>query len=649
MSRRSFTALLIVPVLSFAASPARAAVGDLIDVVPEGAYSVWHRMATPDTALVDGYFYEVVDAVLAARFDQVVLDVMASAGAPEETVAGITTVRNAVASMLGSVPWRDMVQQEFVVAESMDPPFVRQFSMPSYLFACKPESERVPVLVDALTGLLGSLVAIVGPDVSYDVSPHAGLDGRSTDVHTVTIPQQDDLTVLQMAFTDEHILVGCGAEFFGRALDLASGGEGRPLARTERWSAAFTGLPSDASGRVFLDYRQMMDGIQGLTTMLAQREHDAGRWMRILDEAFGLFGFVDTVGMTSTCRGNQIVTETLTRFDPASAPANPLHRSGIAQPYSGELLDYVPADVVAFETRGAVDLAPMYQFALDRLRSYWPQAEDALWAFDVLQAAVDLSVEDDLLSWLGSEHVSMEIPSQRRHAADGATDSVTLSLLRDPGAARKCLDRLTAVFQAAVPRLMGKLHAVLEQTGVPIIPNLHLRRSTGIFSMLHELELTVGNFPVPKLTFGVLGNLLVVTTSEEALDHCLAVAAGDFDNLGERPTVAGLLEGGAYTSASLRPVGLRMAQATQAVAGFGGIMQGVLSAVSMNNDPRVSQAVSVVSGILPKITDVMSKVDFLGDQVRFSESRDGGLASYECATQYILSPEQRPSYMASAR
>ena len=62
-----------------------------------------------------------------------------------------------------------------------------------------------------------------------------------------------------------------------------------------------------------------------------------------------------------------------------------------------------------------------------------------------------------------------------------------------------------------------------------------------------------------------------------------------------------------------------------------------------------AQSRNVVTGVLPKITGVLQTIDFLGDEVHSSELREGGLVCYERSTQYMLTPEQRPSYVATNR
>ncbi|MCB9898178.1 MAG: hypothetical protein H6825_09265 [Planctomycetes bacterium] len=648
MTRRAF-AVLLFPSLTVLAPVAGAAVGDLVDVVPVGAYSVWHRVASQDTALADRYFYEVVDAVLDAHFDEVALDAISAAGAPRDTLDEMQGVRDAIAGILGSVPWRDLVQNEFVVAESYDPPFLPEFTTPSYLFACRPKADRVQPLEDALAGFLTSVSAIAGSDVTYTRGSEPGHDGLATQLHTLSVPALSGMTVLQMAFHDGQILVGVGPDFFDRALALASGGEGQSLAATERWAQAFRGLPADAPTHVFVDMHQMMNGLHGLAAMLAQREYDAGLWQSVVNDVFDLVDFVDLMGVTTHCEGNTVVTETVRRISPEAAERNPIHKSSAAAAYSGELLDYVPSDVIAFDTRGAIDLLPMYHYLIDRLRDYLPEADDVLWDFDVLQAAVDFDVEHDLLAWMGSEHISMEIPSLRKHAGADDTDTVSICLLRDPAAARKCLDRMHAVYAAAAPRLLGELQDHMRSAGIPFVPDVRFEKSTGMFPQLYEFQLSVGSFPIPKLSFGVLGNLLVATTSEDALDHCMAVAAGDFDGISARPELEHLLEGGTFAGAGLRPVGRNLAKATQIIGGLGGMAQGIVSSIAPRNDPQVQRMLGIVTGVLPKITGVLQTIDFLGDEVHSSELREGGLVCYERSTQYMLTPEQRPSYVATNR
>ena len=96
--------------------------------------------------------------------------------------------------------------------------------VPSYLLMSRPPEGRTAELEASVSGLLASIAAIARDDITYHVR-----DEALPHLYALSIPQAGDLTVLQLAFTSDTVIVGMGAEFFERALLLVAGGEGRAL------------------------------------------------------------------------------------------------------------------------------------------------------------------------------------------------------------------------------------------------------------------------------------------------------------------------------------------------------------------------------------------------------------------------------------
>lgn len=326
---------------------------------------------------------------------------------------------------------------------------------------------------------------------------------------------------------------------------------------------------------------------------------------------------------------------------PASTPAPPpTLPTLLAAPCSGELLMYVPADVLAFEMRGAVDLVQVYRAARERAAARSPVADNLLWAFDVLQAAVDLSLERDVLSWLGSEHLSMEIPSRRRHPTRGQTDTVLLFKLDDPDGARRCLQRAEAVWQAASPRLLDKTRALLARLDPDLRLDVRVVPADGLFRSLRRLEVDVAGLPfpvrAPPLTFGVLGKLLVVATSPGAIEAAMAVAAGEAPGLHEHPFAAELLQPQGLTSAHL----VRRGRQVEQLVGLLDMLQGTLT-MPVHSGLGEGAATAFGEGCT-RVRRLLAAFDFLGDEVAWRQSRDEGRVRYQRSTLRLRPSSERP-------
>jgi len=327
-----------------------------------------------------------------------------------------------------------------------------------------------------------------------------------------------------------------------------------------------------------------------------------------------------------------------------------MHGAGMASAASSEMLFYVPGDAVSFEMRGTVNLVPIYHYGQDSLKRSTDWAEDALWAWGILEAAVDLSIERDLLSWLGTQHVSVTMPARQKYAEDGATDTVMICMLKDPVGARRALARAEAIFEAAAPRMLGGIQELSANMGLPQRPDVRLAQAEGSFPMLKRLEIDLPMqlppaMQPPRLTYGVLGNLLIFSTSEDAIMSCMQVAAGEEDGLEVHALAEALLGREDLTSARLDPHGQRMAEATQGVQMMGMMLNSFLSGFT-NENPTMQTVLDCSNDLIGRVTNVMQTVDFLGDGVTHSERRDGGLARYERSVVRLKAPEARPSYDA---
>ncbi len=620
----------------------------LMDVVPTGTVSVWHRRATAETALMDSYGFEVADAVLDARLDEFVLESLQAFGADQGLVEFLASWRNMFQSVSGIVPWRELVQREFLWAQTMTPSFSTDMGIPSMLLACRPEPARLEDLERSVAGFMGSAAAFLGTNGKYEIHSEPSPAGQDTKIYRLSVPATGDIVLLQAAVHNNTLMLGVGEQYFADALHLLRGtGEVRRLNNTSRFEAAFSGLPSDAPSHEYLDVPLFLQGTEDVRTLLAEHPYNTGALQGFLNESFSLVDDIDTIASATHCDGSDVIKETMTRFDADIARHHPMHGVGMAAPASGELFDYIPADVTAFTMRGTVDLVPVWRHMQDEFKANTEWAEDALWAFGILEAAVDLHVERDLLSWMGSEHLSVTMPSRGKYPQPGETDTVILCKLKDPASAKKAIDRAIAIFEAAAPRVFGGTQAFIKDQGWNIKVDATIGPAEGSFRMLNRLEVALGPIPVPQLTFGVMGDLLVMSTSGEALMSCMLVAAEEEDGLSERPLGRELLAQHDLASAELVPMGLQMAQQTQGLQGMSGMLNGFLGGMADDN-PGLATGLDCMNDLFGRVIGVLDTVDFLDDSLTVSERREGGLARYERSTTRLLAPQHRPSHAVAS-
>lgn len=601
-------------------------VADLVDAVPAGTASVCSWISGPETAQLEAEVLEVVDAIVAARFDDFVFDTMGIMGASEELVTELSAIRNLFTSVGGVVPWTDLVGHQLVYAETAAKPFLPGCDVPSMLFITQPEAHRMEALEAGLNGVLGAFAARMAGPIRYDIERQPEL---ATTIYKLTLrTEHGDTAMLSVAVLDDTILFGLGQEYFETSLALLRGAELPRLTDSNRWHEAFGDLPIYAAGCTYLDVPQMVHGLDDLAGLITDSTFNGGLWQGFLNETFELAGAIDTVATTIDCRGDQLVTASLTRLSP-NTPA--LVRSGLAQPSSGELLEYVPHDVIAFNSRGGVDLDPAWQWTREKLSSEWSAGDDLLWLAELAQATLDLWIDRDLLSWIGSEHLSMTVPGD----TGAAPQTVFISKLADRAGAQRCIGRLEGVLKVLLPRLVGGVQNLLSENELDLPFDVAIVPAEGVYPGLKQLKITVGQLPLPTMTYGFMGNLFVATTSERALERSLAVAVGEEDGLWDHDLLAEHMGRNDLCTVSMVPVGQQITETVSAIAGAHTMVRGLIGG-AVANDPQASAVLDQVTVLVDRVTDIMLKVDFLGDAVTISEVREGGMARYELTTQALV-------------
>jgi len=361
-----------------------------------------------------------------------------------------------------------------------------------------------------------------------------------------------------------------------------------------------------------------------------------------------LVDFMDVSVTASHARGHELISECWTTYRPiAVEQGNPLYLAVSDAKPSGELLDFVPANAIAFDMTQNIELRPLYHWVLDRVEYYEPKAAKALVFLNAAQAAVDYSIEDDLLSWLGSESIVITLPSQR---PGSPTDTIIISRLRDREGARKTLRRFEAVFQELVPPLLEQWEEDMARDGSSSwIRKFEMTDAGGSFPFMKRLDIAISipgsPIPIPSIpavNFGVIGNFLMITTSEEALETVMAVAAGEEDGIWEHPAMLpeGRLAGPQAWSASLQPVGQQIQEAAgvcNTVAGIAGMMAMSIPSDGSTGYAQGQQMIALMTDGLRKVASIMQAMDFLDDSVTYTEMRDDGMTHYSrTSVRYLV-------------
>lgn len=621
------------------ASPA-ARPQELAALVPEDAFSLIRTRSDPSMDFVMEANEGVWKAIKEARFHETLLKALHAAGTAPADVERARGLFDLGATLLGNVAWEELVQNEMVYAEFAESPFdFAPMGVRSYVGAFRPAAASVPALERSLTDLLSG-ISLLSDDLSLVRAERPG----DVPTRTCSLVLGGSQPLFELAVRGDVILLGIGAGPFQRSLALLEGRSEASLVRTSRFLGAVGESHLAASSLYYLDVERMVQGlIDSMGPQILKQAEGDWRVRQGLEDLRGLLDVVDTSVTTVRAEGRTVVSECWTRFDPAAAAtSNPIFASFCQPGDVTGLMDYVPADALAFSVSGGIDLRPLCAWIAERMPTYVPEAADAMVLFNGVQAAFDLSLQDDLLSWLGSPSVVISLPAQRPIL--GGKDSVSICQLRDPAGARKVLARIEAVYEALVPPLLARLESELQGfQGSMALPRIEFGDAHGSVPGLKRLSVSISipGFPLPPLPemlYGVVGNQLIFTTSEEALLYVMGVAAGEADGWTDHPIMtAGRRPEGPVTSCSYQPVGDQLREVAMVMGAVGGFVTMGANQVA-REDPQAAVFATLLADVLPAVTRILQSLDFLEDQVDYSELRNDGLISYSRSTLRFRDP-----------
>ena len=649
LSLSVFSALAIV-------WPATQSRAQLMRVVPDSAFLAEHVVADEDIAFVDHYWLEVMQACIDERFDNLFLEALEAGGMPPEECAKLRSLRDVFYELIDRVDWTALTENEHVFAMRIGGTLTAIPSLlPSMLFAFQPDADRIPHLEKTIRDLIYTVASIKPDMLSVEASARGETGSRVYSLHLMPLGNQ---AVLQMAVHEQEIMLVMGPQFFEEALACLEGTSDASLINTERFASAFGELPPDAPRRSFVDvHKAIADAKDRVLPLLGDPfiMTPNSNFRQMAEEAFELIDVVDTVGHTAYGEDYTVVDQWWVRFrEQAVAEGNPLYQAFFAPREGNDLLSFIPAEASSFTLSSGVDLAPLYRWAIERFEVYGQEEEviQALSGWDTAQAALDLDFEKDVLSILNSDTVMFTVPALRPTPMQ-PEDYAYLVRLKNPSGTRKLIKRIENVYEAALPLL-------ISATGNDgDAPNIRFRDADGIFPGMKTVSVTFQfapgfALPMPEFTYGILGNMLVVTNSQDTLALAMEVAAEESDGLAESPlfVTSDRLPKDSVKSASLTPYGLRYASMqgvmqmaiTGANMGFS-MAGGIVTQQGAGNQGNAAAAViKSMAGLLPRISRIIEHIDFLEDNVLYSQTRESGHVQYLHSTTRFFEPHERPTF-----
>lgn len=646
-----------------------AAAGDLERIVPTDVYLYVHSESVPGGEIIDGYYDEVFAALVDARFDESIVDMMV-ATSPASEAEKIRQIHEVVVSVVSEVPWAQLCEKEVVFAEAMRA-HANNFGS-TILVASTLEPEVVPSANRGLLQLMlvavqlgqglgdgleldlqlvvteeGARNVYTGDAVAAQGMRHAGRPGTTLEYaleiegyDAVALAFQDDTMLLGFNLGCRDLVASCLALRGGEPTDV------EPLTESERYRETMAMLPREgAASTVYLDFPNMFEPLQDFVYGTLVRKRAEPRWFSLAEDAFSLFEALDSVGAVTHYDGYRQVDTSVFRWadDPATY-ANPLYLAGKGRGPVNDLLALVPAEATGFTVHQGFDLVPLYHWAQGMVREYVPNGNVLVGQLAGLEALFAVDIERDVLEYLGSPFVSVSLPP--REGATGMAamgESITIQRVADPERLQALDERFETMIEAWMPVFQGVVgeHA----GGNPFLGfEIEVGEPLARYPDVKEWAFTIPMIGRLPMVTGYVGDLAVMGSSEATLEHVLAAGRGDVPRFAGGEGAAGLLpEGEPLASASM--IGYdAMLQSLATGLGVAGSVMNWMS-MGMSGDAEAAPVFKAIGGIIPKVSRVLQSMDFFDRTVSYSElPGEDGLVCFTHATTLYKTPEQRRSW-----
>ena len=694
---RALPALMLAPALALgvltnvSVATAQARGGDALrDAAPADAYMYLYSGYQGRSPLVDAYVDEVLQAVLDARFDQLALDVLAVALDPDELQAA-QGVHAEVSRLLGELPWDALAESDFLMARGFVTNEHERSMQDSILLGLQLPPGRGAEMHAGVRNLFTGVLQMIGTDevalratvgrgagsrqyvetdelpgaaalaadgqpVSYSlmvnkVSWHKGTGDQWTSSSALTE------TGVKLAFHGDAMLLGIspGAEvtYLDRALGQLAGEGGPRLTDSPRFRRAVAALPADGYELFYMDFPNMFRPMLDFGTKMVESEaspQEAFYIKAIMKECEDLIAPLGALAAMSVVRDEtHVVNEGIFLYeDVPSAKDSPFRLMAVgAMRGDPELLSAVPADATAFHAYTGLDLGPMHDWLIERVRKFVPESEKVMAAYDAAQGVLGLDIRDDLLMLLGSGMTTVTFPA-RRPTATHSEDTVVVGRPRDPAAAKAMNKRLMRIVRAG-GAFQGELNMLIDELerGFPPIKmaGLAVELVDAPEAFPGMLRLSVSAFGQHHLYFGMVGDQWMASSTPEALHYVLETMSGEHDDIRSNPAFAALAElpDDVVWSVKLADYSNMGRDIQQALAAVQGVMPMVVMGVS-DGDEQAGQALSTALGVLPKISEIAGHLDFMGRSVYWSQVAEDGMSERFHTVWEYKRPEERPSF-----
>ncbi|MCB9849983.1 MAG: hypothetical protein H6817_04690 [Phycisphaerales bacterium] len=501
----------------------RAPAESLGRYIPSDVFVFVGKAHTSEHEFVEAHWARVFRALCSCGIEREVHNAISTSLEGEDRAKFEATWDKLMGALKG-VQWGDLPANEVAIGERISGLF------PDWFFLARPKAETLEDNVRGLAEVMRTLASFdTGGNIEYQEREERGIHIWSIDFRQAPIG---------FCLLRKGDIVGVVAGLPGRAdcIALLSGDKGvTAIVDSPRFRSAVAELPAAEHAIGFVDINRLMGVLRRLPMIAmgmaqqhlpphAEGEKDADCaeskaevdvWLGVFASLIDMVDVMDYIAFTGRMEGEQEITETISKIKP-TASKSPLYNLVASQKPVEAFQRYMPVETMSFSASSFVDPGACYGVIKDFVVTKIPNGETGWKEWERIQSEISFNIEEDLLSWLGGEFITITIP-RATPSPFGGEDGVVMMRVKDPELARA---KLSAGLDRLV-RVASEYGQVFQADPTTSIS------TNGFRQLVHPV--TAGLLLRPCI--GVWDNWLVFGASEHAVEMCIQTARGQHDTI----------------------------------------------------------------------------------------------------------------------
>ncbi len=570
---------------------------DLRRGVPADAYLVAHRTHNSERDFQRKYYNEVWKTVEETRILERAVQIVVSRMSPDQldkAKAVLQEIREAAAP----IPLKALANaKEFLYAQTMLPFSANpQASFPQHLILTRLTPEAAAGTQEGIKNLF----ELVEKYSMGQVPVTNTTDGEATIV-TLAIPAQIPVrpTVIRIG---DILLLSSSEQFARTSLNMLLRGEGKSKFDDPRLAHALAQLPKAEDGLTFYDMQQHMSQLRRLADLvrsLGKNEQQVERFAGLLEKLFDEVAILDYEVTVEYTEGNLMRSATYGKLAPGAENKTLFKIFGSGQPFA-DWQSWVPANATSYSLTTGVNLQPLFEQVISVLRERFPEAQRDLEQFEKMQTRIGVRLDEDILHAFSGECVSVSLPATSASPLGGGESFLAMRCQKP--------ERIRELLHRAIDALKQVPAVAAQQIQLSKCDDLE-----GFEQVSASALLAMGIKPV----IGFHDGWMMIGSNAGAVKAVLATRSGKSPSIADAASFRqfNLEVDGPVYSIRYRNTAEEIRQIA-ALLNQGGLIGPMLPVIlGPNTDPEKLKPVQEVFGLLPSLSKIVAKFDFLQSQL----------------------------------